>query len=288
MPTTRRLEDLFVLGRELAVTDEHGNPAVTVWLQKLNPLDTEKATRKANAAKARMLMARNNPDDDQWLEEYGQVDSFGARGTLIDYLIAEEVDKYRQSRESELALGDDSRWSKDDYLQGLRDAWEGNPSEGDHGLKRVHAEDPDDPEANRVFAELKAYADEVDKLVDGEIGRLRKDFESWDDERVRRQVVDKFIEIKASLAWVREFRACQVWLGTRDPNNHDQLYFDSREAVGRLSAPVFAQLTRAYQEMEVQPDEGKGLRAEATSSPSSEPSSSAETEAPSGLEVAAL
>jgi hypothetical protein len=274
-PKKRRLEDLYVVGRDLVVDDGQGQ--VAVWLQKLNPLEHEKAIRKAGAAKARGLMVRNDPDSEGWQEAYADVEDLGPREEIIEYLIVEDVAKTQESAEAELAFTDE--WSKEDYLQGLRDAWE----DPERPLKDTYAQDPEDPEARRVFLELKRFADTVTSRVEPEMGRLRRDYQDVPDETLRRKATERFIELRAGLAWLREYRYCEIWLATRDPDNHDAYYFPDREAVDRLSPQVYRTLVGAYQELTVEPMEGKGSEPTRSSSPPSEPPNGEATSESSGL-----
>jgi hypothetical protein len=276
----RRLEDLYVLGRELALDDGKGEPVV-VWIQKMNPLEHEKALRKAGAAKAKILMVRHDRDSEDWQEAYTDVEDTGGRAELVEYLITEDVGKAEESAEAELSFADE--WSKDNYLQGLRDAWD----DPDHPLREVYAENPEDPEASRVFLELKRFSDQVIARVAPEAERLRRDYEEVPEETVRERATEHLIELRAGLAWIREYRRCEVWLGTRDPDNHDAYYFPNRDAVDRLSYDTFRELSDAYQQLTVEPLEGKGSPEIPSSSPPSEPSGEAETSGPSGLQVVA-
>lgn len=267
----RRLADLYVAGREVTIDDGHGG--VTVWLQKLNSVDHDLARRRGSAARARALLAYRDPDSDEYRNMYSDVTDFGERATLVEYLIQEELYRIRQARESELAAAEE--WSEDGRLEGLRDAWE-------ETLKDRYAADPEDAEAKRAFNELKRFADEVDKQVDGEAVRLRRDYEEVADDDLRKQVAERFISTRADLLWVDEFRRSQLWLATRDPDDHKKHYFHSREEVDQLADQVFVALADAYKELTTEPMEGKGSRGTPPSSPSSEQPEPEATEPSSG------
>ena len=68
MPKTRSLKDLYVVGKEVVLTDGEGG--VTVWLQKLNPVDHDTALRKANARRGATLAMSRLPEDSEEREAY--------------------------------------------------------------------------------------------------------------------------------------------------------------------------------------------------------------------------
>lgn len=269
-PKKRRLSDLWVTGQEAVVDDGHG--AVKVWVRKLTQLEHEACIRAAAAAKARVLMIRNTPDDEEWLAVYSEIDQMGDRETLIEYITAEELNRISESREAEMAAADE--WGKDDYLQGLRDAWNGD--ETAPGLRDRYIEDPDDDEAARVFKELERFTAAVDVEVEAERLRLLEDYKSVSDEEVRRQTVDRHLEMRAGMAWVREFHRSQVLYATRDHDDHDRYYFanqmgkPSRAEVDLLAPETLGALTRTYEALEVDPQEGKDSPPPMSSLPSSE------------------
>jgi hypothetical protein len=145
------LKDLYRRGKELRLDD--GDGEATVWLQKLSPVDHATAVSRASAARARALMSRNDPDSDDYMSAYGAVIGSGVeRETLIRYINLPELGNKEMIIEAEMAA--EEEWSKDDYLQGLRDAWNDT-------LELRYALEPDDPECKRVFAELTRFADAV-------------------------------------------------------------------------------------------------------------------------------
>lgn len=277
----RRLDDLYVLGRPFTVDDGQG--PVEVWLQKMDPLDADKALRKANAAKARMLMMRADEDSEDWLEMYADVCSF-SNGDLIEYLIAEDLAQFNESREAELAAEDE--WSEDGYLQGLRDAWNGTPDEP--GLRE---RPEDDTERQKCWDELKRFNDALTPLVDGERDRLTADLKQSPIDLLRKQAVDRFLQVRAGSVWMTEFRTCEVAFGVRDAEHHDRYYFGMKgketeevdfTRVRRLPPETYGKLVEAYGELVVPPQEGKDLPAAPSSSPPSGLSGEAETVPSSG------
>lgn len=266
----RRLEDLYVRGRELSIDDGSGDP-VTVWLQKLNPLEHEKAIRRSGAARAQVLLAARDQDSEEWGEAYADVRDLGDRTILVEYLIADDVVKTRDSKEAELSFGEE--WTKDNFLQGLRDAWEGDGNGS--GLKERFAVDPNDEEAHKVFVELKRFSDLVDAEAEPEIERLRRDYADISEQELQDKALGRFIELRAGLAWLREFRHSEAYFATRDIDDHRRYYFTERQQVDVLSPEVFNEISVAYQQLMVESAEGKDSPRTPSSSPSSEPQNAA-------------
>lgn len=261
---TRRLEDLYVRGVELSITDGEDDPVV-VWVQKMNPLEHEKSIRRAGAAKAQILVAARDRDSELWQEAYSDVDDIGGRATLIDYLIGDDVAKFQDVKEAELSFTDE--WQEDHYLQGLRDLWD----DPERPLSAVYAEDPENEDARRVYLELKRFATQVEEEVNPEMERLRRDYETATDEELREKALERVIEIRSGLGWLREYRTCEVLYGVREPDDHKKYYFTTREQVESLAAPVFQKIASAYNKLVVDVSQGKDSPKIPSSSPSSEP-----------------
>lgn len=243
----------------------------------MNPLEHEKAIRKAGAAKAQILLSQRDRDSDVWQEAMTDVSELGGRDALIEYVVAEDAVKIRESREAELCFAEE--WKKDGYLEGLREAWD--------KLSDVYAEDPENEEASRVFLELKRFADQVDAEVESEVEGLKRDLADVPLEELQEKVIDRVLDLRAGLAWLREYRRCEIFFSVRDPEDHNKHYFLEREDVDRLSVEVFRKLAESYEDLMVAPTEGKDSGKTPTSLPSSEPPNEEETPASSGLQVAA-
>ena len=248
MPKTKKLGDLFVRGAEVTVED--GEDSVTVWVQKLNPLQQEKCLRRANGARAKILSVRKLPDDDlDKLSYYYEADELVQdRDAMLDYLLGEKLATAYQLREAELSAQEE--WSEDNYLQGLNDAWQ-------DGLKEEFVRDNDDPEAKRVFDELKRFANLVEAEVEKEREHMIREFDDKSDEDLKQMVYDQVIEAAADLEWLKEFRKSEIFFAVRHPDNHNKPYFDRREEVDDLEMEAFASLANAFQEIKVDVVEGK-------------------------------
>jgi hypothetical protein len=172
MPKRKKLGDLFQIGKPVTISESIGGEVYedTVWLQKLNSIELDKAFRRANALRARLLTAKTDIESDEYLSMLSEVMSMGDdRDTLINYVLAPERAKSILICEAEHAA--EEEWSHENYLQGLRDAW------SDGGVKEEFARNPEDPAAKRVILELRRFADGVDVLVEREMSQKRATYE---------------------------------------------------------------------------------------------------------------
>lgn len=276
MVKKRRLGDLYQVGREVTVDDGEG--PVTVWLQKLNPLETEQAARAAGVAKAKTLMTRRDKNSDEYLDIYAEVSEMPREG-LVDLAIGEKLAQALESADAEISAADE--WSKDGYLQGLRDAWA-------EKLYDVYqeGEDADEyEEAQRVFTELQRFDQELTKRVEGERTKLERDYADVPIDELIETAADKVLSFRGDTAWLREWRRAQIWLGTRESEDHKKRYFDKREEVDQLPIQILNALQAAYEQLEVGPIEGKDSPPTQPSSEQSEQQGEGETAAASGLSV---
>lgn len=251
MTKKRRLSDLYVVGTEVTIEDP--DPAfedITVWVQKLSPVQHEDALRKANAQRAPILALKRlelgHPDLEIYEAELeGQLRNFD----IVELLTARKEGAIRAAKEDEVAAQDD--WAKDNYIQSLMDSWE-------EELMAKHAMDPEDEEAARVKAELERFNDEVYKKVAGEVRHVRNDYEAMDPEARRREAVEQVLNYNADIRWMSEYRRQELYHAVRvSKEQNRELYFESADEVGELSAPVFNKLQMAYQGLTLNPLEVK-------------------------------
>lgn len=275
--TKRRLEDLFVTGKELIFDDGAGEPVV-VWLQKLNPIEMGSCMRRAGAARAKVTSVRSQPESDEYQAMWSEVLDIGASPNgLIDYMMAEVIIRSQDTAEAKLAA--EEEWSKDDYLQGLKDSWE-------ESLSKKYAEDPEDVEASRVKDELKRFADDAAVIAEEDVAERRVEVEAEPRSVLQEKVMERVVSYRSNAAWLDEFHRAQLWMGVRDPKNRRERYFPQREIVDFLSGPVLTRLLNEYQALSVDVTEGKDSRKTPDSSVSSEPSLKEVTPISSGPEGA--
>jgi hypothetical protein len=272
MAKKRRLSDLYRRGKEVTFDDGEGAPIV-VYLKKLNDIDHGRAVRRANAARSRVLCRT-----DEFSEIYDSVTAEIFDLTvedLVDELTNDDVARKNAVIEAQHAALEE--WADESYLQGLQDSWE-------EDLYAVWVKDPEDPEAKRVFEELKRFAAEVDEELEAYGAQMRADWESKSEEALREEVIQRRIKQLGDVAWLQEFRRCEVWLSLYEADKTTR-YFQARDEVDDLSPAVLIRLVREYQEIAVDPLEGKDSAASPDSSSSSEPPESPEEAPSSGLEA---
>lgn len=249
MPKTRSLSDLYIIGREVSIDDGTGEP-VKVWIQKLNPIQHEQATRKASAKRAKTLkVAKLGLEDD--LRDSVSSDVFDVaptRDDLIEYLVADAVGRAYQAKEAELAS--EEEWSKDNMLQGLRDSWMDE-------LAERFIDDPDDEEALAVKQSLEEFNNQLNKKLEVMQSQARREFSEWTHEKLHRTAVDKFIEQQSDLEWLKEYRYNEILFGTRCVDDHKMRYFSSREEVDELPTQIVGRLVNEFTDMNMGGTEGK-------------------------------
>jgi hypothetical protein len=267
MTKQRHLSDLYVKGSDLTIED------VTVWIQKLNPVEHSQAVRKADAARAKALTAKFDKDSEAYLSVLNDVlDS--SREVLIEILVAAEHARILPAREAKVA--DEEKWKTDNYLQGLRDAW-------NEGVAETFIDDPDDIEAKRVHDELEAFLKDVEKEVSDELDSFRSAHDSMSEKEIIDTSMEHRMKVAADMAWVNEYYRSEILLGTRYPDDHSKKYFSSRDEVDILQLETYAELASAFRDLTVEPTEGKDSAGNPPSSDSSEPSDKEATEQSSGL-----
>jgi hypothetical protein len=246
----RRLSELYLRGKTVEVDDGEG--AVEVYIQKLSPTEHREAMSKAHAARARIQAVRKANDNDEqrmaFMTEAEFDGLFTNRELMIDYLTAEDALRLRQSAELELAATDE--WSKNDYLEGLREAW-------NTGVRERYESDEEDAEADQIYSELERFFNEVEKKSERARRSLRRDFVDVHEEDLKSRVLDLLIEQEADAAWIDTFQRAQLLYAVRDPDDHAAHYFESLDELGFIDPRVLGELSAALQEITVEQAEGK-------------------------------
>ena len=244
MAKKRRLTDLYV--KEKIVTFDDGNGAISILLKKMNPVDHESAFRMANAARARLVSQRNDFDSEAFQAVYSEAIEMD-RNDLISSLINEKLDSERLVIEARISSEDE--WSKDDYFQGLNDAWNSELSER-------FSSDPDDEEASRVHDELRRFTDLVQKELDHFSMEARSVFDSRTDDEIARSYTELLMRLEGDLRWVMEYRKASIFYMVFDPDTKRR-YFDDRAEVDMLSQEVLTILVDEIESLNVDVMEGK-------------------------------
>jgi hypothetical protein len=263
----KRLSDFYVVSKDVDFTDPDSGETVKVMIVKLNDPDTESMLRKASAAQAKVLMDRNNPDSEGYLETYAAVAAIEDPEVLASWVIADEVAKLRISAAAKLAS--EGKWGKDDYYPGLLEAWA-------DGLRERWENDPTDEEGARVFAELKSFNDEVE----AEVQEARDDLLAIHAQRpmpdLHDQVTKIMLDIAADHARKVAINEYRIYYSVRQPSkgpvSKAPRYFESIDEIRATHEMIRKTLEREYDAMAVEGIEGKGLPVDPASSPPSEPS----------------
>ena len=248
-PKRKKLSDLFVTGTEVEFRDGSDNPP-KVWIQKLTPHETQEAADKARPEKMKILSIRKLPDDDpaklRYIDEVET--SLESKEDMMNFIISDKLEKAAISAQEEVASRD--QWSKDDYLDGLQEAWR-------EELKDRYFEDPEDEEASRVYEQLQKYTEEVTKEIKAKSLELRNEVDHLKEDELKRRCVNKLITIYSDSALLETFEKWKLYFAVRDPEKHSKKYFSSPEEIDGLQGPVLERLRDAYAELTVDGFEGK-------------------------------
>lgn len=267
----RRLADLYVRGKELRIDDGSNDPVV-VWIQKLNEIERDSILRRANAAKARHIIECDDETSETFVATYGNIRDYLDREQMVNVVIGEDLTKARQRFEAQMAE-DEEGWGKDNYLQGLIDAWTGDDE--NPGLAAAYAEDANDPEALKVKAELDRYEDELTERLEQESKRLARDWEDAPLDELARKATREMLNRRADETFLKEWTRQQLFYSVREPDDHHKRYFGTVAEVDDLDDQVHEFLEQQCNALFVNPTEGK----DSPPTPGSSTSSGTPTEA---------
>jgi hypothetical protein len=252
----RRLTDLYMVGKELTFSDSldenNEDDPVTVWINKLSPIEQRDAADQATKARATILTIKNSPSlsADRLMYE-DQIYDLGidTRELQVEFLASEKIQEAEISNEERIASEDE--WSKDQYLKSLQESW-------NDGLLEKWTDDPEDEDAKKVYDELKRFAEQVIEATKDDRENILAEYEHVSDDEIFKDVVDKIIDAEADFAWMNEFAGWQVYYAVREVDDHKTRYFESREEVACLDNRILTEIVRQYREMTVEGVEGKG------------------------------
>jgi hypothetical protein len=238
-----------LVGRELELNDGGSEPGISVYLQKISPIEQRDAADCATKARASLLAIKNSPIENKVLYE-DQLEDMGldSRESYIDFLSANRIEELRLSAEQRIAEEDE--WSKNDYLHSLQEAW-------NSGLSDSWVVNDEDEEANRVYLELKRYTDIVEDSLSNDKKDIYAEFDLIEGTDLKNKVVDKVIEMEADFAWMNEFSFYQAFYATREVDDHNVRYFTSIDEVKTIDTRVLTEIISNYREMTVEGVEGK-------------------------------
>lgn len=257
---TRRLSDLMQVGKEISFGDDQGTDVIKVFLRKLTPVDLQAAIKHANAARSRAKTRYLDPESDDYQSALTSAQTMG-RDTAIDLLVSLNAGELVEKHESRIAAEDE--WAKDSYLDGLRDAWSADGVE--QTFFELQEDDPERAEANRVFAELKRFSDQVEESLKAELDDLRDVFETREEGWVYTEAAKRTMEGDCEQAWLAAYREAEIFYGVRTEKDHNKRYFNDLDEVRNLSAPMYTRILEEYHALNVDPIEGKGSEEPPTS-----------------------
>lgn len=289
------LGDLWVRGKPLTITgpvtmtgddgtEREEERSVDVWIRKMNPVEQEEAFRKGRAKRAVALSAARNKESDEYLACLCDAYDMGPPNAIAEFLVGMVIGEHAMKIEAELA--GEGEWAEESYLEGLRDAWFGDKDAGVPGLVEKWLEDPDDPDAARVFAEMERFKNLVNERLEQTKAELRAQWEQLDDEELYHKAAEKLAEAAAADAFSLEYWRTEIHIATRRADDHKKLYFTNRSQVDELQPETFTQLRDAFRLLEVPLITGKDSPPDPDSSTPSGPSEKAETGERSGLATA--
>ena len=279
------LADLYRVGQEATISD--GTNTVKVWIQKMNPVEHQRAITKAGAARARKQAYARDRDSDEFLAARSDLNDFTSTpDELAEIAFSDEIAAKTIAAQAELEA--DEEWAKDGYLDGLLEAWEGDvevtdgdtPASRSVGLKLAY-QDPDHDdhdEAVRVFGEIKRFTDQLEKIVAGERARIIADAVTMDRDALIDKAAEVMLERRASTAFLEEYQDWEMFLSVRRVDDHHKPYFATRDDIDMLAEETKAALSAEIVKITVEPQQGKDSEEAPPSSPSPEQPSTADPE----------
>jgi hypothetical protein len=307
MPKRRRLGDLYVTGQKVPVNDDSDFDPIEVWIQKLNPLEQENALRRGSAERAKWLALSKNRESDAWLAQWSDIHEFTeSRDDLLHMALREEIAKIRAKAEAEVTA--EERWSKDNHLQEVFDAWHGTTDTITDGAPTAEDDEPTERDSDgeteplrisilrgeedhryaaavAIEAEIKAWGEQVEETVKAEKERLFADHASLDEDALLDLATEKMIEQKANTMMLDEFQTQELFYAVRDVDDHSKKYFGTRDEVASLQPPIREKILNVYRGLYVDQQEGKGLPGMPGSSAQSDSSAVEATPNSSGPEA---
>lgn len=221
------LADLYVIGMPVVLSTGNADSDITIWMQKLNAVENEKAVRIANAERARVILAQEDVTADAYAEVWGQVETYDFEAA-VDFILRPQFVALAQKIEARLMT--EEPWSKDGFIQGIFDAWEA-------GLKDdyIKQENPGDNEdAQRAFDKLQEFRDIVNHELEQEQENLRSNMlDSLDHAEAKDQLAVMLFEMAADMAWMDAFQKAQVLFSCRimaEDGSHREYLFETAAA----------------------------------------------------------
>jgi hypothetical protein len=251
-PKRRRLSDLYVVGKELAFNDGADDEPIRIWISKISPIEQRDAADQATKVRGKILSIKNAPtasaDKILYQDQFNDL-GLSSRDEIIGFVAGSKIQQAITSNEHRISSEDP--WAKDNYLKSLQDAW-------NDGLADSWVKDPEgDPEAIRVYEELKRFSEEVEKATEDDKVNILAEYDHVSDDDLINEAVDKIIEAEADYAWLNEFSFYQLFYAVREVDDHKKRYFENVDEVKSIDTSIVGELITVYREMTVEGVEGK-------------------------------
>lgn len=257
-----------------------GEPAVYVWVQKLNRFESEEARADADAARTRTEMLLRDMDSEEYKVVVHTSTQFD-REQLSEAIVASKYAKHMA--EAANSVQADKDWH--DRLD---------------VIQRTDTNDADAEELELVSTLTRTYFEEVNKRVEDRDAKERERVETLDEDVLRKEYVDGYVESRGMAVWQSQLRLGEVLFGIRTCDavpcssipghtgndrclegyhhqscDHEKLYEDYAEVRG-LPDALFDKYVGAFNRVNVAAGQAKGLGSRVRSSVQSAPPSAPE------------
>lgn len=260
------IRDLFVRGEEAEIRffADGEMQHIPVYLKKPTPLEQQEAQRKARIEKARTRLRLSEGEDRLALEqELSSLDKDG----LIEVLMSFHASELEQRAHNDVMYGDyGSDWSSDGedmvaIAQAHTDRWSEIIEENEvRAQEEIELVDTDkDPELMRIQTKIDKFNEEKlerqNDLVESKLADMRK----WKRSTVFDKAMEKYIEVEADLAFYQEYQLYMLYEAVRYPDDHTKHYFQSPDEILEYPQVIRAQLSSAYEAMDIGAEHVKNL-----------------------------
>ena len=260
------IRDLFVRGEkaEIRFFADGQMQHIEVYVKKPTPLEQQEAQRKARIVKARTRLRLSEGDDRLALEqELSSLDKDG----LIEVLMSFHTSELDQRAHNDVLYGDyGSDWSStgEDMIalsQAHTDRWSEIIDENEIRAKEeIELVDTDkDPELMRIQEKIDKFNEEKAErekdMTDSKLADMRK----WKRSIVFDKAMEKYVEVEADLAFYQEYQLHMLYEAVRYPDDHAKHYFQSPNEILEYPQVIRAQLSAAYEAMDMGAEHIKNL-----------------------------
>lgn len=278
----RKLSDLYARGVHVRFSAEgakkgpfDGPPSeeeVEVYVAPPSPLQREMALRDAQAVRSRaVLRAKRETDSEEHLTALAFISQMTPE-TLIEYVIQAEGDD-REREAIRDVMGKDE-W---DDLASLQDAMRqyeeaGQPEDDPEYVALLQRDTEFGQQVRERLAELEASAREIFQMA----GR----------EALEKKAMERRAELLSGQVFMRSYERHMLFYGVRDPEDHQELFFENVEELAQQPEFVQEELSNVLAEFISDGGQAKNSLRVVSGSDSSAPPAEPETSEASTPEAA--